>query len=133
MLLIRSDEEALTVKSPIIEDSKILDLTLYELGNGVWKESELIKSLNVDEIDNLANSMSLVLGSLEKLSVTPSEFSRVLTIAKSERKTFYDSSYIYVAKREKMTFVTEDQRLSRIARRYVQTVSIRDVITKRKT
>ena len=40
LLLIRSDEEARTVKSPIIEDSKILDLTVYEIGNGVWKELE---------------------------------------------------------------------------------------------
>jgi len=133
LLLIRSNEEARAVKSPIIEDSKILDLTLYELGNGIWKESELIKSLSPDEAEKLANDVSLVLSNLDKLTVTAAEFPAVLSIAKSERKTFYDSSYIYVAKREKMTLVTEDQNLSKIARKHVHTVSISEIIAKRRT
>jgi predicted nucleic acid-binding protein len=133
LLLIRSNEEARAVKFPIIEDSKILDLTVYELGNGIRKESELIRSLSPDEAEKLASDVSLVLSNLDKLAISAAEFPAVLSIAKSERKTFYDSSYIYVAKREKMTFVTEDQNLSKIARKYVNTVSISEVITKRKS
>ncbi len=88
----------------------------------------LVKSLSPDEAEKLGSDVSLVLSTLTKLSVTAAEFPAVLNIAKAERKTFYDSSYIYVAKREKMTFVTEDQNLSRIARKHVHTVSISEVI-----
>jgi predicted nucleic acid-binding protein len=130
LLLIRSNEEART-KSPIIEDSKILDLTPYEIGNGLWKESELLKSLSPEEAESLTNDVSLILSSLEKLFVEPSELSNVLNIARSEKKTFYDSSYIYVAKREKMTLVTEDQTLSKVARKHVRCVSVRELIAGR--
>ncbi|MFI5421798.1 MAG: type II toxin-antitoxin system VapC family toxin [Nitrososphaerales archaeon] len=133
LLLIRSDIEARSVKSRVIQDSKILDLTTYEAGNGIWKESELLKTLSPEETNKLAVDVSLVISSLEKTYVEPSEFSLVLRIAKSERRTFYDSSYIYVAKRDNMTLITEDQTLSKIARKHVQTTTIREVLTKMKT
>jgi predicted nucleic acid-binding protein len=56
------------------------------------------------------------------------EIAGVLNIARSERKTFHDSSYIYAAEREKMTSVTEDQSLSKVARKHNRTVSIRELI-----
>jgi len=132
LYLIRSSEEARAVKARILEDSKILDLTLYELGNSVWKESELTKLLSLDDAGKLGQDLSLVLSNLEKMSIAGVELPAVLEIAKAERKTFYDSSYIYVAKREKMTLVTEDQSLSKTARKHVRTVSIREVIAERK-
>jgi predicted nucleic acid-binding protein len=128
LLLVRSDQEWGTVKFPIIESSKILDLTIYEVGNGIWKESELIRSLSPAETENLATNISVVLSNLAKSFVTPAEFNQVLTIAGAERITFYDSSYIYVAKRDKMTLVTEDQSLSKAARKHVRTMAIREII-----
>ncbi len=78
-------------------------------------------------------NLDLVLQSLEKVFVNPSEMQHVLNIATSERETFYDSSYIYVAKREEFTLVTDDQRLSKNAKKYVQTASIREIMPREKT
>jgi predicted nucleic acid-binding protein len=124
LLLMRSELGPQSTKSRIIQNSRVLDLTTYEAGNGIWKESELLKTLSSEETQKLADNLSLILSNLEKSSVQPSEFSRVLSLAKSERRTFYDSSYIYVAKRDKMTLVTEDQNLSKIARKHVRVVSV---------
>jgi predicted nucleic acid-binding protein len=116
------------MKLRIIQNSRILDLTIYEAGNAIWKESEFLKTLSSEETQKLANSLSLILSNLEKLSVQPSEFTQVLSLAKSERRTFYDSSYIYIAKRDKMTLVTEDQNLSKIARKHVRVVSVEQLV-----
>ncbi len=128
LLLIRSDEHARTVKSPIIGNSKILDLTVYEIGNALWKELELLKSLKMEDAERLANAVNLVMTNMEKLFVGASEFSDVMSIARAEKKTFYDSSYIYIAKREKMMLVTEDRGLSKVAQKYIGTVSVRELI-----
>jgi predicted nucleic acid-binding protein len=134
LILIRLGSATLQVKfSSILGSSSILDLTTYQIGNGIWKESELLKSLTPEETEKLASDLTLVLSGLERLSIEPSEFLAVLRIAKSEKKTFYDSSYIYVGKREKMTLVTEDQALAKAARKHIPTVSVRELISTRQS
>jgi predicted nucleic acid-binding protein len=128
LLLTRSELGPQSMKFRIIQNSRVLDLTTYEAGNGIWKESELLKTLSSEETQKLADSLSLILSDLERSSVQPSEFTQVLNLAKSERRTFYDSSYIYVAKRDKMTLVTEDQNLSKIARKHVRVLSVEQLV-----
>ena len=133
LLLVRSAVQNRHTKSRIIQDSKILDLTSYEAGNGIWKESELLKTLSAEEAIRLAENISLVLSTLEKSTVEAAEFFFVLNIAKAERTTFYDSSYVYVAKRDKLTLITEDQRLSKVARKYVKTATVREILSDTET
>lgn len=116
-------------KTSVITRSKILDLATYEIGNAVWKESKLMKLLTSEEIGRQTTEVSVVLSSLEKLSIDPSELPGALEIARREKKTFYNSSYIYVGKRDKLTFVTEDQTLLRAAWKHIQTMSARKLIS----
>jgi hypothetical protein len=47
MLLIKKADVKLTVE--FLQDSLILDLTFYEVGNAVWKESNLLQFLTPEE------------------------------------------------------------------------------------
>jgi predicted nucleic acid-binding protein len=128
LLVIRSEEEARSAS--IIEDSNILDLTTYEIGNSVWNELELLKFLSAEESKSLKENIGSVLSRMQKLFVGPIEFSEVLEIARAEKKTFYDSSYIYVAKRDNLTLVTEDRKLFKTAEKYVPAKSVHELLVK---
>jgi predicted nucleic acid-binding protein len=126
ILLIRSTKE--DEKTRLIEAGKILYLTFYEVGNSFWTESELVKSLSNEDLGTLVSTFTRLLPFVEILPLIYDDFSDVLEIARKEKVTFYDSSYIHSAKQHDLTLVTDDQKLSKIARKYVPTKSIRDLL-----
>ena len=71
--------------------------------------------------------MGKTLGALERIAPSSPDFSNILDIAVKERLTFYDASYIYLAKKSVLTLVTHDDTLSKIAKKYVKTVSVTDI------
>ncbi len=142
-------------KIALITNSIVLDLTKYEIGNALWKSSELVSTLSREEVDILVHALGKVLRNLDSLGlgdvvenskkgqvggavaskkeVAEEEtydniVASVLSIARKERATFYDSSYVYVAKVQGLTFVTEDARLSRVAKKYVKTKTLGQVM-----
>jgi len=126
ILLIRSPHEERKVRT--LMETKILDLTYYEIGNTVWKESELLKLLTEDELDKVVNAILKSLASVESIKLSTSDFVGILEIARRERLTFYDSSYLYVAKDNNMTLVSEDGKLSRIAKKYTKTQTVHSLL-----
>src|SRR5487761_101360 len=118
-LLARSTDEEL--KSRTIKSSKTLGLAFYELGNAIWKESELLKTLSRDEADALTRAVSVILSRISQIQITQGQLSGILEIARKEKRTFYDCAYIYAARIENLIFVTEDEKLSKVARKYVET------------
>jgi predicted nucleic acid-binding protein len=85
----------------------ILDLTIYEVGNAVWRA---YRRGAIKQPVLVARMFEEVLKGLEKLSVEPLLL-EVLDIAAKSGVTFYDASYVYVAKRERLKLVTEDSDL----------------------
>lgn len=126
LFLVRSERE--NRKVDIIKESKILDLTYYEIGNAVWKESELLKTLPKNELDLVIDAFVKTLEITETVRVSKSDFVDVLILAKTEGLTFYDASYLNVASMNGMTLVTEDQKLQQIGRKYVRVRSIHSLI-----
>lgn len=126
LLLLRSSKEG--EKAKLIETGSILDLTFYEVGNALWTESELIRSLTLEDLASLVSTFSKVLLSLEMLALSFDSFSGILEIARKEKLTYYDSSYIYSAKKHGLTLVTDHAKLSKIARKYVVTKSVHDLL-----
>src|ERR1700730_5996383 len=112
ILLIRSSHE--DRKLAIVNDSRILDLTIFEVGNALWKESELLKTLGTEDVENLVRAVVRALATLESIALTTEDFAEVLGIARKEKLTFYDSSYLYVAKKNRLTLVSHDGRLFRV-------------------
>jgi predicted nucleic acid-binding protein len=100
-----------------------LDVTRYEVGNVIWKEHTLHKSMEEGEFREFL-SLSDIVQRTQVLSVGAEELPDVADIAVKERITFYDASHIMVAKARNLTLATEDARLSKIAFNYTKTTSL---------
>ena len=96
----------------ILEDKFTLDLALYELGNVIWKECVLRNVFSPEDaianIKKLAEIMSIM--KIESLN-TKEDVAEVMRLATKLKITFYDSSYLYAAKKLNLTLVTEDMEL----------------------
>jgi predicted nucleic acid-binding protein len=104
-----------------LQNLLILDLTVYEVGNALLKESSLTKFLTPKELETLERVTQIILSRTEKILNQTVFFQQILAIAKNENLSFYDSSYIYFAKQNNVQLVTEDQNLRDKAQKYVQT------------
>jgi predicted nucleic acid-binding protein len=99
----------------------ILDLTVYEVGNALLKESNITKFLTPKEINTLEKVTQIILSRTEKILNQDVTFQQIMQIAKTENISFYDSSYIYFAKQNNIQLVTEDKALRNKAKNYVKT------------
>ena len=59
------------------------------------------------------------LAKTDRIEAETGTFQKIITIAKNERLSFYDSSYIYYAKEKELKLVTEDKKLNVKAQKYV--------------
>jgi len=98
----------------------ILDLTVYEVGNAVWKEHRMGR---IRDPVLVAKAFSEVLKLMSTLSAS-SSIDRVVELAARENLTFYDASYLYVARSRGMKLVTEDRDLLR----YPESISVRQLL-----
>ena len=108
------------------------NLAVYEMGNVLWKECSLFKSLSVaDVLETLTFIFSLV-GVMQVLDVnTPRLGKRVLTNAVKLNITYYDSVYLTAAERIKGVLVTDDEELAKAARKHgVKTFGSKDFVQK---
>jgi len=85
----------------------ILHLTVYEVGNALWKEARAGRL----PWRGAAGALSRVLSSLKMLDNPPLE--KVLEVAVERDLTFYDASYAYVAETLGLSLVTQDRELLR--------------------
>jgi len=118
MLLIKNADVKSTVEC--LQDSLILDLTFYEVGNAVWKESILMKYLTPEEAERLGTMAQTVLAKINRIASEIGAFQKILQIAQAEKLSYYDSSYIYFAKETELTLVSEDKDLRTKARKHVE-------------
>jgi predicted nucleic acid-binding protein len=117
MLLIKKADAQSTFKH--LQISCILDLTYYEVGNAVWKEGSLAKQLAPEAARILQKAAQSILMKTDRVSDESDGFEKILEIAKTEKLTFYDSSYIFFAKEKGLQLMTEDKELKEKAQKYV--------------
>jgi predicted nucleic acid-binding protein len=108
----------------VLEQSALLDLTYYEVGNALWKEVNLLKTIPEREGETLAEGVERVLRATPAITPSFEEFKTILHLAWAERLTFYDAAYVAVAKSTKRKLVTEDERLSKVASKYVEVLHV---------
>ena len=126
MLLIKKADPKSTIK--FLQDSSILDLTYYEVGNAVWKESVLTKLLTPDAAKTLQRTAETILTKIDRISSDSDSFEKIMEIAKFEKLTFYDSSYIHFAKEKGLQLITEDKELKTKAQKYVKVQNVTTAI-----
>ncbi|MEM2935623.1 MAG: type II toxin-antitoxin system VapC family toxin [Candidatus Bathyarchaeia archaeon] len=97
----------------ILEDKITLDLARYELGNVIWKECTVEGLISPEEASNRAEDMAKILEIMGNEEIKSSEdFRGVMKLATGLKLTFYDASYLHLAKSKGLTLVTEDEELS---------------------
>lgn len=89
------------------ENSYILKLTLYEVGNAIWKESYIHK--RIDEPLELSNLLYNIIKKFNIIDDLP--LRDVLEIGLKYGLTYYDSSYVFASIRYKLKLVTNDREI----------------------
>jgi predicted nucleic acid-binding protein len=95
-----------------------LDLARYELGNIIWKECALQGLISPDKASSRAEDLAGMLEIMKIEKIESGEDSRgAMELAIRLRLTFYDASYLQIAKSRGLTLVTEDEELGERAKR----------------
>lgn len=115
-LIVSRGDESLAA----LETQRILDLTLYETGNSLWKLRS-IGRLDPQDAASLMHVAAKVSDHMTLLRPSTADFPPILTIALEERASFYDSSYVHMAGKHALELVTDDARLAKVASKYVKT------------
>ena len=101
------------------------DLTLYEIGNGLWKLVALLKVMDLEDALELMDVVQVLVAKefLKVVSYRELDLKKALELAIRERLTLYDTTYIIAAVSLNATLVTEDERLRDKASKYVATTT----------
>lgn len=104
-LMLRLREELLSY----VNRFAVLDLTVYEVGNVIWKE---FRRGRIRDPTIVAELFEEIFSSIPVLRPQIG-LREVVELAISENLTFYDASYLYAARIYGMKLVTEDSDLLR--------------------
>jgi len=123
MYLLDSSAIAVTLKElheksiELLDGKDTLNLAYYEIGNIIWKECVLKRLISPEEAVENAEGIAKILGIMKIEKIDSSEdFMEAMKLATRLKLTFYDASYLYVAKRKGLTLVTEDDELYKKAK-----------------
>lgn len=105
-----------------------IDLAIYEACNTLWKLSTLLKSITPNDAENVATTLKDVIthGMIQSINYAELDLLSTLRLAHQRNLTFYDTSYIVTAKNAEAIFVTDDEKLRKIAKKYVKATTYTD-------
>ncbi|MEM0093349.1 MAG: type II toxin-antitoxin system VapC family toxin [Thermofilum sp.] len=126
LLMIKNvEEEALLDK---LDGLATLDLAFYEIGNALWKQVVRgVASREEVERTALAIGKLLLVKGVIKVGWRDLGYSAILNLAVDNGITFYDASYLAASIAFGVPLVTEDEKLRRVAAKYVEAASWRDL------
>jgi len=113
----------------VLAEGKTLDLAYYESLNAVWKEHTLLRKINGETALEYIETLSLVFKALEVDSIRDEEV-KVFKLASREGLTIYDASYLYIAIRDGLTLVTDDNKLKNKASQHVMALTTKELLEK---
>ena len=105
----------LVKRRTLVKGQYILDLTIYEIGNAIWKEAVLFKTLTKDEAVTLMDEITNIVQKLNIIRIQD-DLDKIMEIAIKEQLTFYDAAYLYFAKKYQLILVTNDKKLYNAAK-----------------
>ena len=111
------------------EDLVTTDLAIYEACNSLWKLSKLLKSISLEDAVDVATILKdlAIRSVIQPINFAKLDFSHALKRAYEERLTFYDASYITTAESTEAILVTEDEKLRKVASKFVKTITHTDL------
>jgi len=109
------------------------DLTIYEIGNSLWKLASLLKTISLeDAIEIIEVLKDFVERKLIVVRFSELDLGGTIKLAVNKELTFYDSAYIIATENLEATLVTEDEELREKAKEYVNTMiykQLKQIIT----
>jgi len=112
-------------KSSHLSAQHTSSLAFFELGNIVWKNSVLTNIYSQKEAIELLGVCEIV---LEKMRISYVEFKDIYHIAEKCHISFYDASYVCLAKELKCPFVTLDHKLALKIKPVVDILAIEQIV-----
>lgn len=112
----------------ILKNGFISDLTLYEVGNAIWK-SVYRELLTEEEARKLLEIFGKIAKMLNVAVLEKEKMYNVLEISVKESITFYDASYIFLAIENGLDLVTDDKKLKNVAGKYLKVYSSMELST----
>ncbi|MEM0011026.1 MAG: type II toxin-antitoxin system VapC family toxin [Candidatus Geothermarchaeota archaeon] len=104
-----------------------LSLAQYEIGNALWKEAYLLKRISVNDALKTFNFVNALLNLMRIVDLSRYEV-EVLLLSIQIGLTFYDTSYISIAKNLNCNLVTDDDELIKISEKLeVKTIKSMDL------
>ena len=93
-----------------LNNQSVLDLTLYELGNIIWKETN-----TPDEAITRATALEKIANIMQIHRIKTEDLTPITQNSAKHNLTFYDSAYLTIAQKQNTTLVTEDQQILKAA------------------
>ncbi|MEM2922607.1 MAG: type II toxin-antitoxin system VapC family toxin [Candidatus Bathyarchaeia archaeon] len=105
------------------------DLAIYEACNSLWKLATLLKSVSLEDASDVAITLKdlAIRGMIQPVGFSSLDFSKTIEKACKEKITFYDASYIVNAQGTGAILVTEDDKLQKVANKFVKTITYNDL------
>lgn len=95
-----------------LRDGWMLHLAFYEIGNAVWKQVNIRKTITITEANIVLDALTEVMKILKKPKAEDAV--AISKIATKENLTYYDAAYIQAAIQNSLTLVTDDEKLRKI-------------------
>lgn len=109
--------------------SDTCDLARYELGNILLTERHLRKTITETEQRSLLDLITRSLNLMIALSVSGCE-QEIVDLAVKYNLSFYDAAYVYFAKKNDVTMVTEDSRIAKKIGAYIEVTTASNICNK---
>jgi len=107
----------------------ILELTIYEVCNAFWKECTKLGRLSVDEVIEACDLMASLIKFMKVWSISEIGTVTIQRIAIDTNITFYDASYIHLARKLNFPIATEDSDIISVAPKYnVELLRLKDTL-----
>jgi len=104
-----------------------LDLAVYESLNAIWKEHKMLSHIDLETARTFVEILKGLFDSIPLESVKGYE-TEVFELASKEGLTVYDAAYLYVAMKDGLTLVSDDERLLSKATRYVKALKTAELL-----
>lgn len=106
----------------IVFNECLLDLTMYEAANALWKIAVAQDLLADDELQDAIDILGRLSHEVRFERAAETELQRIMQVARRDGLSFYDASYLTIAERDDLSLVTEDSALQDAAIRQDVTV-----------
>lgn len=100
----------------VLEGETTASLAHYEVGNALWKKCNLFDTLTLEKAEEVLDFVDSMLKSMDVISLRDDELGgATLRTAYDLNVTFYDATYLTVAKNLRLPLVTDDGKLREVA------------------